>query len=110
MLIQLTYREHNPNHPLLPTAVAPVLLLLLRFTTHLTPSSIPLSFSKVIMDIADMIIEDFLYQNVFTTYDYFCPLPKSVSFCVQKLCPKYSMLNINFVVFFLFVCLFSFYL
>ena len=30
------------------------------------------------MDVADIIIEDFLYQNAFTSYDYFCPLTKSV--------------------------------
>ena len=30
------------------------------------------------MDVADIIIEDFLYQNAFSKYDYFCPLPKSV--------------------------------
>ena len=34
---------------------------------------------KVIIDIADIIIEDFLAQNAFTTYDFTCPLPKSVS-------------------------------
>lgn len=33
---------------------------------------------KVVMDVADIIIEDFLYQNAFTSYDYFCPLPKSI--------------------------------
>ena len=31
------------------------------------------------MDVADIIIEDFLYQNAFSDHDYFCPLPKSVS-------------------------------
>ena len=30
------------------------------------------------MDLADMIIEDFLYQNAFSKYDYMCPLAKSV--------------------------------
>ena len=34
---------------------------------------------KVIIDIADIIIEDFLAQNAFTAYDFTCPLPKSVS-------------------------------
>lgn len=34
---------------------------------------------KVIIDIADIIIEDFLAQNAFTSYDYTCPLAKSVS-------------------------------
>ena len=34
---------------------------------------------KVIIDIADIIIEDFLAQNAFTSYDFTCPLPKSVS-------------------------------
>lgn len=34
---------------------------------------------KVVMDMADVIIDDFLYQNAFTKYDYTCPLPKSVS-------------------------------
>ena len=33
---------------------------------------------KVVMDVADIIIDDFLYQNAFTGYDYTCPLPKSV--------------------------------
>ena len=33
---------------------------------------------KVIMDMADMIIEDFLYQNAFSKYDYMCPLAKSI--------------------------------
>ena len=31
------------------------------------------------LDIADMIVEDFLYQNAFSPYDFMCPLPKSVS-------------------------------
>ena len=34
---------------------------------------------KVVMDVADIIIDDFLYQNAFTSYDYTCPLTKSVS-------------------------------
>jgi V-type H+-transporting ATPase subunit A len=34
---------------------------------------------KVIIDVADIIIEDFLAQNAFTQYDFTCPLPKSVS-------------------------------
>ena len=34
---------------------------------------------KVVLDIAEMIVEDFLYQNAFTKYDYQCPLAKSVS-------------------------------
>ncbi len=34
---------------------------------------------KVIIDVADIIIEDFLAQNAFTTYDFTCPLAKSVS-------------------------------
>ena len=33
---------------------------------------------KVIMDLADIIIEDFLYQNAFSKYDYMCPLAKSI--------------------------------
>lgn len=33
---------------------------------------------KVIIDVADIIIEDFLAQNAFTTYDFTCPLAKSV--------------------------------
>jgi len=39
---------------------------------------------KVVLDIAEMIVEDFLYQNAFTKYDYQCPLAKSVS---QSLLP-----------------------
>lgn len=34
---------------------------------------------KVIIDVADIIIEDFLAQNAFTKYDYMCPVEKSVS-------------------------------
>jgi len=34
---------------------------------------------KVVMDIADIIVDDYLYQNAFTEYDYTCPLSKSVS-------------------------------
>ena len=41
---------------------------------------------KVIIDIADIIIEDFLAQNAFTTYDYTCPLPKSVSITMLVYC------------------------
>lgn len=33
---------------------------------------------KVVIDIADIIIEDFLAQNAFSPYDYTCPLPKSI--------------------------------
>jgi len=33
---------------------------------------------KVIIDVADIIIEDFLAQNAFTTYDFTCPLAKSI--------------------------------
>jgi len=33
---------------------------------------------KVVMDIAEIIIDDYLYQNAFTTYDYTCPLSKSI--------------------------------
>lgn len=33
---------------------------------------------KVVMDIAEIIIDDYLYQNAFTEYDYTCPLPKSI--------------------------------
>jgi hypothetical protein len=83
-LIRLTYGGHNPNHPLLPsffTLSALYSSSYLLLLTHPLPS---LHLPKVIMDIADMIIEDFLYQNVFTTYDYFCPLPKSVSMCVPR--------------------------
>lgn len=31
------------------------------------------------MDVAEMIVEDFLYQNAFTKHDFKCPLSKSVS-------------------------------
>ena len=30
------------------------------------------------MDMADIIVDDFLYQNAFTGYDYVCPVPKSI--------------------------------
>ena len=33
---------------------------------------------KVVLDIAEMIVEDFLYQNAFTPHDFMCPLPKSI--------------------------------
>lgn len=33
---------------------------------------------KVIIDVADIIIEDFLAQNAFTAYDLTCPLAKSI--------------------------------
>lgn len=33
---------------------------------------------KVIIDVADIIIEDFLAQNAFSTYDFTCPLSKSI--------------------------------
>jgi len=33
---------------------------------------------KVVMDIADIIVDDYLYQNAFTEYDYTCPLGKSI--------------------------------
>lgn len=33
---------------------------------------------KVVMDIADIIVDDYLYQNAFTEYDYTCPLSKSI--------------------------------
>jgi V-type H+-transporting ATPase subunit A len=33
---------------------------------------------KVVMDMADIIIDDFLYQNAFTDYDFTCPATKSV--------------------------------
>jgi V-type H+-transporting ATPase subunit A len=33
---------------------------------------------KLIIDIADIIIEDFLAQNAFTQYDHTCPLPKTI--------------------------------
>jgi len=33
---------------------------------------------KVVIDVADIIIEDFLAQNAFTTYDFVCPLTKSI--------------------------------
>lgn len=33
---------------------------------------------KVVMDMAEIIVEDFLYQNAFTKYDYVCPLAKSI--------------------------------
>jgi len=42
---------------------------------------------KVIIDLADIIIEDFLAQNAFTDYDYTCPLVKSIGMlkCVVTL-------------------------
>ncbi len=33
---------------------------------------------KVIIDVADIIIEDFLAQNAFSKYDFTCPLAKSI--------------------------------
>lgn len=33
---------------------------------------------KVVMDVAEIIIDDYLYQNAFTSYDYTCPLAKSI--------------------------------
>lgn len=33
---------------------------------------------KVIIDVADLIIEDFLAQNAFSPYDFTCPLAKSI--------------------------------
>ena len=33
---------------------------------------------KVVIDVADIIIEDFLAQNAFSTWDFTCPLTKSV--------------------------------
>lgn len=33
---------------------------------------------KVIIDVADIIIEDFLAQNAFSSYDYTCPVSKSI--------------------------------
>lgn len=33
---------------------------------------------KVIIDVADIIIEDFLAQNAFSKYDFMCPLVKSI--------------------------------
>eukprot|EP01036_Dinobryon_divergens_P025186 gene25186-33709_t len=33
---------------------------------------------KVIIDVADIIIEDFLAQNAFSTWDFTCPLTKSI--------------------------------
>jgi V-type H+-transporting ATPase subunit A len=33
---------------------------------------------KVIIDVADIIIEDFLAQNAFSSYDFTCPLAKSI--------------------------------
>lgn len=33
---------------------------------------------KLVLDIADIIIEDFYAQNAFSNYDYMCPLPKSI--------------------------------
>jgi V-type H+-transporting ATPase subunit A len=33
---------------------------------------------KVVLDIAEMIVEDFLYQNAFTPHDFMCPLAKSI--------------------------------
>lgn len=33
---------------------------------------------KVVMDMADIVIDDFLYQNAFTSYDFTCPVPKSI--------------------------------
>ncbi len=33
---------------------------------------------KIVMDIAEIIIDDFLYQNAFTDYDLTCPVAKSI--------------------------------
>merc|ERR1711918_148785 len=33
---------------------------------------------KVIIDVADIIIEDFLAQNAFSSYDFMCPVSKSI--------------------------------
>jgi V-type H+-transporting ATPase subunit A len=44
---------------------------------------------KVVMDVAEIIIDDYLYQNAFTEYDYTCPLPKSVSEMLSRL-PVFS--------------------
>jgi len=33
---------------------------------------------KVVLDVADIIIEDFLAQNAFSDYDFMCPLSKSI--------------------------------
>ena len=47
-------------------------------STHINTPSRHLSIFQVIMDMADIIIEDFLYQNAFSKYDYMCPLAKSI--------------------------------
>lgn len=41
---------------------------------------------KVVMDMADIIIDDFLYQNAFTKYDFTCPLPKSIGMLKCIIC------------------------
>ena len=33
---------------------------------------------KVVMDIAEIIVDDFLYQNAFSKHDYTCPVAKSI--------------------------------
>jgi len=33
---------------------------------------------KVVMDIAEIIVDDFLYQNAFSKHDFTCPLSKSI--------------------------------
>lgn len=88
-------------HPFPPTAATMILsfFTLAVFYCSSDPSltlpSPPYIPPKVIMDIADMIIEDFLYQNVFTTYDYFCPLPKSVSLCEHRSCLRIASQTSN---------------
>ena len=41
---------------------------------------------KIVMDIARIIREDYLAQNAYTDYDYFCPFEKSVGMlnCIAK--------------------------
>ena len=88
-------------HPFPPTAVTITLsffslaVFYCSSDPSLTLPSPPYIPPKVIMDIADMIIEDFLYQNVFTTYDYFCPLPKSVSLCEHRSCMRIASQTSN---------------
>jgi V-type H+-transporting ATPase subunit A len=35
---------------------------------------------KVVMDMAEVIVENFLYQNAFSSHDFMCPLDKSIGF------------------------------
>ena len=41
---------------------------------------------KVVMDLAEIIVDDFLYQNAFTDYDITCPIVKSVGMLKCIIC------------------------